>query len=337
MAFYEVRFPDDVSYGSAGGPGFATQIVGLDGGAEQRVTRWSNARRRFNVAYGVKSYTQLQSVIRHYVAVKGAANGFRYKDWSEFTTAIDGQSAVTTANNAHVLLHTVTADDAAAATFTVQLRKLYKVTQGSSETPTVARNITKPVLNTVNVWKKASSDVAPVAVGTGWAIDYTTGIVTVTNWDGTAVVEGDEVYGGCEFDIPVRFSKEIDSMLSVSLDTFDTGSAESIELVELPESSEFHDEYYYGGASYYTFAAGVSVGSTGGRLIVGNATAGSLTMTMPEASTLVPGGTHFVIFNNGANAFTVSATGLSFSLAVDKAVELLVDASNGWQAWQSEF
>ena len=337
MAFYEVRFPDDVSYGSAGGPGFATQIVGLDGGAEQRVTRWSNARRRFNVAYGVKSYAQLQNVIRHYVAVRGAANGFRYKDWSEFTTAIDGQSAITTANGAEVFLHTLTAADEAAATFTVQLRKLYKVTQGASETQTVARNITKPVLNTVKLWKKATGDVAPVAVASGWTIDYTTGIITITNWAGTGAVEGDEVYGGCEFDLPVRFSKEIDGLLSVSLDSFDTGSAESIELVELPESSEFHDEYYYGGASYYTFATSVSVGATGGRLIVGNATAGSLTMTVPEASTLVQGGTHFVIFNDGANTFTVTATGLSFSLAANKAVELLVDASNGWKAWQSEF
>ena len=337
MAFYEIRFPDDISYGSAGGPGFATQIIGVEGGGEQRVARWSNARRRFDVAYGVKSYTQLQNVIRHYVAVKGAANGFRYKDWGEFTTAIDGQSAVTIANGANILLHTVSAANVAAATFDIQLKKLYKVAQGASETQTVARNITKPVLNSVKLWKKGGGDVTPVAVATGWSINYTTGIITVTNWAGSSVVENDEVYAGCEFDIPVRFSKEMDAMMSVSLDTFDTGSAESIELVELPESSEFHDEYYYGGASYYEFATSASVGATAGRLVVGKATAGSLTLTMPEASTLVPGGTHFVVFNNGTNTFTVAATGLSFSLAADKAVELLIDASNGWQAWQSEF
>jgi uncharacterized protein (TIGR02217 family) len=335
MAFYEVRFPTDISYGSSGGPGFATTIIGLDGGSEQRVSRWSNARRTFNVAYGIKSYAQLQSVIKHYIAVKGAANGFRYKDWGEFTTAADGQSAFAADDE---ILHTVTEAEETAGTCTVQYKKKYKVTQGASETQTVTRNIAKPVLNQVKIAKKASGDISPVELGAGWTVNYTTGIVSLSNSGSYTMAEGDVIYGGCEFDVPVRFSKEIDTMLSVSLDTFDTGSAESIELVELIEPSEFHDEVFHGGAAYIQFSVNTTVGQSQGRLIVGKATAGSLTMTMPNSNNLPPGGPHFVVFNAGTNAFTVSGSdGLSFSLAADKAVELFVDASNDWKAWQSEF
>jgi len=55
MGFHEVRFADDISYGSSGGPGFSTNIVRLDSGAEVRIPRWSSGTHRYNVAYGLKS------------------------------------------------------------------------------------------------------------------------------------------------------------------------------------------------------------------------------------------------------------------------------------------
>lgn len=33
MTFTETRFPDDISYGSGGGPGYSTSIVVTEGGA----------------------------------------------------------------------------------------------------------------------------------------------------------------------------------------------------------------------------------------------------------------------------------------------------------------
>jgi len=32
MGFHEVRFPDDISYGSDGGPGYNTNIIEMDSG-----------------------------------------------------------------------------------------------------------------------------------------------------------------------------------------------------------------------------------------------------------------------------------------------------------------
>ena len=86
MGFHEVSFPTDISYGSVGGPGFMTNIIELDSGAEQRIARWNQARHKYNVAYGVKSYEQLYNLIDFYIARRGVANGFRFKDFTDCTS-----------------------------------------------------------------------------------------------------------------------------------------------------------------------------------------------------------------------------------------------------------
>ncbi len=43
MAFIETRFPDDISYGAAGGPGYQTDVVTVNSGAEQRNAAWQDA------------------------------------------------------------------------------------------------------------------------------------------------------------------------------------------------------------------------------------------------------------------------------------------------------
>ena len=50
MAFIETQFPTDISYGSSGGPEYATDVVISQSGAEQRNVNWTQARARFTVA-----------------------------------------------------------------------------------------------------------------------------------------------------------------------------------------------------------------------------------------------------------------------------------------------
>jgi uncharacterized protein (TIGR02217 family) len=59
MSFTEMRFPENISCGSTGGPGFSTDIVTTHNGCEQRNINWSHARARYNIAYGVRSNEQL--------------------------------------------------------------------------------------------------------------------------------------------------------------------------------------------------------------------------------------------------------------------------------------
>ena len=84
MSFAETRFPADISYGSAGGPEFSTDIIVTHSGHEQRNSNWIMARARYNVAYGVKTKEQLAELITFFRARKGQAEGFRYKDWTDF-------------------------------------------------------------------------------------------------------------------------------------------------------------------------------------------------------------------------------------------------------------
>ena len=55
MAFHEVRFPANLSFGSVGGPERRTEIVTLANGFEERNTPWAQSRRR---------YMQIDAVIK---------------------------------------------------------------------------------------------------------------------------------------------------------------------------------------------------------------------------------------------------------------------------------
>jgi uncharacterized protein (TIGR02217 family) len=84
MACIEVQFPTDIAYGSAGGPEYSTDIVITQSGYEQRNANWLQARARYNVAHGVKTQAQLNTLIAFFRSRKGRADGFRFKDWTDY-------------------------------------------------------------------------------------------------------------------------------------------------------------------------------------------------------------------------------------------------------------
>lgn len=85
MSFIETpRFPDDISYGSSGGPCFSTTVVEVASGREKRNINWSQARAKYNVSMGVRSQAQLDDLVTLYRAVYGRAYAFRYKDWADY-------------------------------------------------------------------------------------------------------------------------------------------------------------------------------------------------------------------------------------------------------------
>lgn len=276
MAFHEVRFPDDIAYGSGGGPGFRTDVVELGSGAEQRLSRWTDARRRFNVAYGVRSYSQLSSLLRFYIARKGAENGFRYKDFLDFTTAIDNRSAHSATD--------VLIANGDGTTKTFQLKKYYE-SGGVVRT----RNITKPVggtsLFTVNGVEVDSAD---------FSVSTTTGLVTFD----TAPPNGHAITWGGEFDVPVRFEREVDDLLRMSIDDFGSGSALNVELIELIDDDETAEEFYYGGARVVNpMTTDVTLALNDGRAISLTPDSGGLRAILPSPASVQRGGPHFIVKN----------------------------------------
>jgi uncharacterized protein (TIGR02217 family) len=206
MAFHEVQFPSDISYGSSGGPRRLTQIVPLRSGFEQRNQIWAHSRRSYDAGLGVRSLDQLATSLAFWEARNGALYGFRWKDWADYKSGLPS-AAVT---NADQLLGLGTG-----ALTTFQLLKRY--TSGGYE---YARPIKKPVTGTVVV------SVNSVAQPTGWTVDTTTGIITFT----TAPANGHAVRAGFEFDVPVRFDED---SLDISIEGFQAGAIPSIKVIEI--------------------------------------------------------------------------------------------------------
>ena len=197
MAFVEVQFPSDISYGSSGGPEYATDIVASVGGYEQRNINWQQARARYNVAHGVKTKAQLDALIAFFRARKGRAHGFRFKDWTDFQAV---NETLGTGNGVQTQF---------------QLVKRYV-----SGSVTDMRTIVKPVVGTVQVFRNA------VLQTTGVSVNSATGMVTFV----TAPTAGQVVTASFQFDVPVRFDTDT---LSASLDAYGIHSWQDISLVEV--------------------------------------------------------------------------------------------------------
>ncbi|MHC5053636.1 MAG: DUF2460 domain-containing protein [Planctomycetota bacterium] len=314
MGFHEVQFPTGISYGSRGGPGFATNIIEIDSGAEERVARWSAPRRRYDVSYGVRSKADLSALITFYIARQGAAYGFRYKDWLDFTSASDHRSAPTNTD--------VTLGTGGASETDFQLIKKY-VSGGVTRT----RNIAKPVTGSVVVALDG------VNQSSGWTVDTTTGVVTFTTPPGSGVV----VSAGFEFDVPVRFGKEADALLGLQLDAFDIGGVSSIPLIEVRDELEASEDFFYGGGQYMSLSADRSVAISDGRALALDPQSSGLVVNLPALASLVAGGPYFYLKNeSGSYSLTVKDSGgstVTTLAAGATAVLLVTDTGGGSLDW----
>lgn len=195
----EVQFPTDISYGSAGGSGFSTTVFETTSGYEQRNVNWSKSRGSWDVSYGVKDRSQMDSLVTFFMAMQGKAYAFRFKDWADY----------------YVVNQQIAVGDGATKTF--QLIKTY-----SAGTNTFTRTIKKPVANTLQQVLVAGAPASPQP-----AIDTTTGLITFN----AAPANGAPiVVTYCEFDVPARFDTD---KLDVRQDFWQTESWQSIKIVEV--------------------------------------------------------------------------------------------------------
>ena len=196
-SFHEVRFPPDISYGAAGGPGYSTSVVATVSGHEKRNANWAEARAKWNVAHGLKRRDQVATLIAFFRARKGRAHGFRFKDWTDF----------------QALAQPLGIGDGANTEF--QLVKHY-ASGGALE----SRVITKPVDGSVTVYTDG------VEQSSGVSVDTTTGIVTFA----VAPVDGAVVTADFEFDVPARFDTD---EMEITIETYDLARWAQIPIVEI--------------------------------------------------------------------------------------------------------
>jgi uncharacterized protein (TIGR02217 family) len=200
-AFLDIVFPENISYGSKGGPKFMTNVFTAASGAEQRNSIWSEARAEFNVSHGIRDKTDMDELISFFYVVKGKATGFLYKDWSDYQLT---DQVIGTGTGTQTVF---------------QALKTYTV--GSN---THSRTIKKLKTGSVT-GVKVDGNTKILTVD--YTIDHATGRITfVVPPPATHVV----AITGAEFYIPARF--DTDDM-PISLDAFEIESWSSIPVVEL--------------------------------------------------------------------------------------------------------
>jgi uncharacterized protein (TIGR02217 family) len=199
MSFHEILFPEDISYGSSGGPGFNTTVIELSSGHEQRNINWSEAKATYEAQHGVKTRAQMEELIDFFWARRGKAFGFRFKDWADFQMVGE---PIGTGDGIKTIFQVIKTYEPSGYPYQRIIRKL---NPGS-----------------VVVYDNAVLVPQPA----GCTVDNNTGLITFA----IPPVTGHVITIVGEFHVPVRF--DIDDM-KVTHDQWEVMSWPSIPLVEI--------------------------------------------------------------------------------------------------------
>ena len=208
MNFHEVRFPTNLSFGSAGGPERRTDIVKMSNGFEERNTPWQHSRRHYDAGIGLRSMDDVAKMIAFFEARRGQLFGFRWKDWPDYKSCLPSKEV-------SALDQEIGRGDGKQKTF--QLTKTYLSGEQS-----YVRPILKPVKGTVRV--ALASD--PKTETLEYSVDVTNGQITFFDPPDIDV----RVTAGFEFDVPVRFDTD---RISTSASTFNAGEVPSVPVIEV--------------------------------------------------------------------------------------------------------
>lgn len=225
VAFHEVRFPTDISYGSTFGPEFSTDVVTMKNGSEQRNINWSQTRCSGNAVHNIRTEDQFQRLLAFFRNRKGKAYGFRFKDHSDYRGMFEyigwGNGATTA----------------------FQLYRNYEdVVMNIAD----VRKISKPVQGTVHIYFLQYSDTSHVPwqdqanIRTAWAIglpptaeqigtwrcDYTSGKITFNAPPPNMCA----IISSFEFDVPVRFDTD---KMPTSMEALQKYGWSDIPIIEL--------------------------------------------------------------------------------------------------------
>jgi len=199
FSFLEHRFPECVSFGSNGGPGFKTSVFTFDSGITASEIDWERMRGRYEATFDNVKPEDIEEVEDFFYGMRGQAIAFRYKDWSDYQISSQNVAVGTGTDN------------------TFQIFKRYQSGQNVFD-----RIIKKTVIGTSQI----SIDGQSLLEGSDYfMLDSEGQIVFPTPPAAGSIVRIDYV----EFDVPVRFGTDF---LNVSYDDFRQLNT-SVELIEV--------------------------------------------------------------------------------------------------------
>ncbi|MDQ2067693.1 DUF2460 domain-containing protein [Xinfangfangia sp. CPCC 101601] len=208
MAFHEIRFPANLSFGSIGGPERRTEVVTLQNGYEERNAPWAHSRRRYDAGLGLRSLDDVEALIAFFEARRGQLHGFRWKDWSDYKSCPASRAP-------SALDQVIGTGDGLQLSFAL-------VKHYISGEQSYVRPVVKPVRGTVLV--AVAQD--PKVEGLEFEVDVERGVITFD----TAPALGTEVSAGFEFDVPVRFETD---HIQTSVASFQAGDVPRVPVVEV--------------------------------------------------------------------------------------------------------
>ena len=172
----DVLFPESLSFGSSGGPRFATTVVAVQSGSESRNALWTYPLHAYDVSLAVRTTQQMEIVRNIFMVARGRWRAFRFKDWADFSATNQVIDA---------------ALDGVRTNF--QLIKTYTV--GSES---LVRKISFPRAGTVRMFRSG------VEYLSGFSVNAATGLVSFT----APPAAGGVLTATFEFDVPVRFDTD---------------------------------------------------------------------------------------------------------------------------------
>lgn len=207
MSFLETpRFPMPPGLGYRSIPDYSVTPITTASGGERRNRNWAQPLHEFefNLEH---AEVDMEGVRDFYHAVGGTSDGFRFKDWNDYRSALAG-AAITGTDQPLVLV--------SGAVY--QLTKRY--TKGANSTD---RDIKKPVTGSILIADGGTLKTET----THYTVDYATGLVTLL-----FTPAGTMTWGG-EFDVPVRFRDKVEFELTFLDDGGTFVQASTIALREL--------------------------------------------------------------------------------------------------------
>lgn len=167
MLYYEV-FPRDIGYNSVGATRYNTDVIVVDSGVDQRLSRWDQPLMEYDVAYGVRTIEQLQRLNIFFRTMRGRKFSFLFYDPLDHTSGELHEIDYTEDFPADPTDQFIADGDHNKKAF--QLIKTYHSPGGYL---TSVRPITKPIEGTVKVAINGTEVF-------NWTVDRMTGIVTFT-------------------------------------------------------------------------------------------------------------------------------------------------------------
>lgn len=262
MAFHDVTLPEKYEYGSTAGAGFSTIVHATATGHEFRVARQSQPQHRLSLRSVLLTTDEAKELKTFAISRRGSLHSFKVKDFSDYTSNDDGETAPTN------LDQEIGTGDGTTTTF--QLVKTYNE-GGDGE---FVRTITLPESGTVVVSLDGVSN-------SSWTLNGA-GQITFAAAPSNGVV----VKAGFRFYVPVRFVTDFDKWARMQADAYQLWSLPSLDVVEVLNEVENPERWDGGGGrNWGEVGQSVQVAWNDGRLQhVEPTTAISMFLPVPESA-----------------------------------------------------